>query len=105
MQPKKGFNETLEDFSKILVNLVEKKEPFSFTLNELSRIQSIKALLDKVQFLNMVYNENTRLKYDYYKKKFRELFIDFIKNEFSIRKETLSTDPISKRFLFKESIS
>ena len=56
------FLQHLQEFNKFLVEIIEKNAMISLSLAELSTLQSVKALLDKVQYLNMVYHENSRLK-------------------------------------------
>lgn len=52
----------LQQFNKFLVEIIEKSAVITLTLAELSTLQSVKSLLDKVHYLNMVYQENSRLK-------------------------------------------
>lgn len=58
-----SFLSHLEEFNRFLVEILEKNAVITLSLKELSTLQSVKALLDKVHYLNLVYQENSRLKY------------------------------------------
>jgi len=58
-----NFLSHLEEFNRFLVEILEKNAVITLSLNELSTLQSVKALLDKVHYLNLVYQENSKLKY------------------------------------------
>ena len=57
-----SFLSHLEEFNRFLVEILEKNAVITLSLKELSTLQSVKALLDKVHYLNLVYQENSRLK-------------------------------------------
>lgn len=52
----------LEEFNKFLVDIVDKKINVTLSLKELSTLQSVKSLLDQIQYLNLVYHENSKIK-------------------------------------------
>lgn len=60
-----SFLSHLEEFNRFLVEILEKNALITLSLKELSTLQSVKALLDKVHYLNLVYQENSRIKYIY----------------------------------------
>lgn len=57
-----NFLSHLEEFNRFLVEILEKNAIITLSLKELSTLQSVKSLLDKVHYLNLVYQENSRLK-------------------------------------------
>jgi len=54
----------LEEFNKFLVDIIDKKVLVTLSLKELSTLQSVKSLLDQVHYLNLVYHENSKIKYE-----------------------------------------
>ena len=52
----------LEDFNGFLKNLLKNQVKMSLSLSDLGKLQNIKALLDELEFLNLVYSENTSVK-------------------------------------------
>ena len=57
----------IDDFYKVLLNIIENNSTLSFSLKELSKLQMIKNLMDNFQFLNMIYQENYKKRYfDYF---------------------------------------
>ena len=54
----------LEEFNKFLVDIIDKKVLVTLSLKELSTLQSVKSLLDQTHYLNLVYHENSKIKYN-----------------------------------------
>lgn len=53
----------LEEFNKFLVDITDNKILVTLSLKELSNLQSVKSLLDQVHYLNLVYHENSKIKF------------------------------------------